>query len=91
MKRRSPLSFHNRLRKHRKLMGYKQSDVAHLLGLRNTNRISRWEKGLSFPSVVNLIKLSIIYRTFPNELYFDLLLTLRHELLNKEKKYFDKD
>ena len=80
----------NRLRKHRKLMGYTQKDVALLLGLHNTNRISRWEKGLCFPSVVNLIKLSIIYRTFPNELYFDLLLELRHELLKKERELFSK-
>lgn len=74
----------NSLKKHRKIMGYRQIDVAFLLGLNNTSRISRWEKGLSLPNTINLIKLSIIYRTFPNELYFDLLLELRHELLKKE-------
>ena len=80
----------NSLRKHRKIMGYRQIDVALLLDLNNTSRICRWEKGLSFPNTINLIKLSIIYRTFPNELYFDLMLELRHELLKKEKILFRK-
>lgn len=71
-------------------MGYRQIDVARLLDLNNTSRISRWEKGLSLPNAINLIKLSIIYRTFPNELYFELLLVLRHELLKKEKTFFKK-
>lgn len=66
-------------------MMYRQIDVAHLLGLKDASRISRWEKGLSLPNAINLIKLSIIYRTFPNELYFDLLLQLRRELLKKER------
>lgn len=80
------MNLHNRLRQHRKQMGYKQKDVACLLGLKNTNRICRWEKGLSLPNAINLFKLSIIYRTFPNELYFDLLLELRKKLLEKEQK-----
>lgn len=69
-------------------MNYKQQDVAKLLGHKNTNRISRWEKGLALPSVINLIKLSIIYRTIPSELYFDLLLNLREEVLEKEQQFF---
>ena len=78
----------NRLRKHRRLMSYKQKDVAKLLGHKNTNRISRWEMGLALPSVINLIKLSIIYRTLPSELYFDVLLDLREEVLEKEQELF---
>lgn len=74
----------NSLKKHRKVLGYKQIEVALLLGFKDTARISRWEKGFSFPNTINLIKLSIIYRTFPNELYFDLMLQLRHELLKRE-------
>ena len=76
----------NRLRKHRLIMGYKQKDVAALLGLQSTNRISRWEAGLSLPGSINLFKLSIIYRTFPNELYFDLILSIRWGLLKKEEE-----
>jgi hypothetical protein len=69
-------------------MNYKQHDVAKLLGHKNTNRISRWEKGLAFPSVLNLIKLSVIYRTLPSELYFDVLLDLREEVLKRERELF---
>lgn len=75
----------NRLRKHRTLMNYRQNEVATLLGFTNANRISRWEKGVSVPGLANLFKLSIIYRTFPNELYFDLFQQLRAEILNKEQ------
>ena len=80
----------NSLERHRTIMGYRQIEVAFLLGLTNSSRISRWEKGLSLPNTINLIKLSIIYRTFPNELYFDLLLELRHDLLEREKTLFNK-
>lgn len=71
-------------------MGYRQKEVAVLLGFANTNRISRWEKGLAFPGMVNLFKLSIIYRTFPNELYFDLLVELRHQVLQAEERCLKK-
>lgn len=76
----------NRLRKHRLLMGYRQKEVALLLGVENSNRISRWERGLAVPGMVNLLKLSIIYRTFPSELYFEVLLKLRREILQKEEQ-----
>lgn len=80
----------NNLRKHRKLMQYKQREVAKLLHLHDTSQICRWEKGLSLPNTINLLKLSIIYRTFPNELYFDLLVQLRHEVIIRENVLFNK-
>ena len=75
----------NRLKKHRVLMGYKQKDVAYLLGLVSTNRISQWEHGLTLPNTTNLIKLSVIYRTLPTDLYYDLMNTIRQELSTKEQ------
>lgn len=83
-----PLS--NSLRKHRELMKYTQKDVAMLLRLNNTSQICRWEKGLLLPNTINLLKLSLIYRTFPNELYFNLLLDLRHEMILMENILFKK-
>ncbi len=70
----------NRLRKHRKMAGLKQRQVARLLGLYDTKPLSLWEKGAAFPNAVNLLKLSIIYRTFPNELYHEHFMELREEL-----------
>ncbi len=52
-------------------MGYKQNEVAKLLGLKSASRISKWEKGLAMPSVENLIKLSALYATLMNELYLE--------------------
>lgn len=62
----------NRLRTHRRLMGFKQADVAHLLGLKSKSEISRWENGVTLPSIENLFKLSILYKTLSDELYRDL-------------------
>lgn len=63
----------NTLREHRKKANLKQSDVAHALGLKSTDRISRWEQGLTYPHVVNLFKLCKIYKVLPHELYIELL------------------
>jgi transcriptional regulator with XRE-family HTH domain len=78
----------NRLRKFRKISGYSQTDVMKLLGFKSTNRISRWEKGLAFPSVENLLKLSILYRTLADQLYPDLRNKFIQELSVKQKALF---
>lgn len=70
-------------------MGYKQVDVARLLGIQSTNRISRWERGLAMPSALNLIKLSILYRTLVKQLYADLGEDIKRELLAKETELRD--
>ncbi|MFM2224733.1 MAG: hypothetical protein RJA07_935 [Bacteroidota bacterium] len=67
-------------------MGLHQKDVAKLLNLKSTNRISRWEQGTAMPSVENLLQLSIIYRRLPTELYLDVYLHYKRILENKEKK-----
>jgi transcriptional regulator with XRE-family HTH domain len=74
----------NRLEKHRKIMGYTQKDVAFILGHKNTDRISKWEKGSAVPSVLNLIKLSVIYRTLMNDFYFDTFQAFRKDIFTKE-------
>lgn len=62
----------NTLKHYRRLRGYSQKDVTTILGFKNTNRLSRWEKGTAFPNTQNLFKLSRLYRTFPNELLNDV-------------------
>jgi transcriptional regulator with XRE-family HTH domain len=71
----------NNLRRARKISGFTQTQVARKLGIQGTSRISRWEKGLSVPSVHNLLKLSILYRVMPHELYHDYIASLSSELL----------
>ncbi len=53
-------------------MGLRQLDVACKLGFTTTDRISHWEKGQAYPSIVNLFKLAGIYNCMPQDLYRDL-------------------
>lgn len=46
-----------------------QMDLAQLLGIQSTNRISRWENGLSYPHVPNLMKILEIYEVGVREVY----------------------
>lgn len=52
-------------------MCLKQTDVARILGLRNTSMISRWEKGDSLPDFFNLTDLSLIYGISTDAFYPD--------------------
>lgn len=73
----------NRLRKHRKVLGYNQQDVAKLLGHKSTSKISKWEKGLAMPSAINLLKLAILYGVLPQELYFQIYCEFKQSLSEK--------
>ena len=76
----------NCLRKYRKTRGLKQKDVAEILGLKSTGMISRWEKGVCLPDTLNLLKLSVLYRTLVDALLIELVRILREELLSKEEE-----
>jgi transcriptional regulator with XRE-family HTH domain len=80
--------FPNRLKNCRNIHGYTQKQIGNLLGFKNTDRISQWEKGLAMPSALNLLKLSIIYRTLVNDFYFDLLQEYKTELTHKTDTLF---
>lgn len=66
-------------------MQHSQNDVAFLLRIKSANRISEWERGKKMPSSLNLMKLSIIYRTLSDEMYSDLIQALRQDILLREK------
>lgn len=66
-------------------MGYSQLDVMRKLCLNSTAMISRWERGISMPSAENLLKLSILYKTLVNELYFHLGKEYQRELFPEER------
>lgn len=77
--------FPNNLKKFRRMNGYKQEFVMEYLGLNSTNRISRWEKGLAMPSVINLFKLSVLYNTLVDQLYSEQIYEIKRNLKNKDK------
>ena len=67
----------NRLKLHRKMSGLTQRQVAQLLGFQSVTQLSQWESGADMPSGGNLLKLGIIYNTYPNELYFEYYQSLK--------------
>lgn len=74
------------LRKHRRLSGYSQSDVARKLNLKSTTIISRWERGLALPSLENALRLSALYKVLVNDLFWALFTEYRNELLPQHEK-----
>jgi transcriptional regulator with XRE-family HTH domain len=81
----------NRLLLHRRLRSYKQKEVAQLLGLYNVLPLRQWEQGKTLPATLNLIKLSILYRTYPNELYPEYFKQVKSSLDATEFALFEKD
>jgi len=79
-------SLNNCLRKYRRLRGLRQKDVADILELKSTGMISRWEKGVCLPETINVIRLTVLYRTMAEALYIDLVRNLKEDLLRKEEK-----
>lgn len=78
----------NLLRKHRKVRGLKQTEVAKILGHKSASRISRWEKGVCIPSLVNALRLSVLYRVMVDALFTDHLHLVRQEIRESEGKLF---
>lgn len=74
------MSIPNNLKQCRLACGLTQVQVADRLGLNCHDRLSKWEHGIMFPHVVNLLKLSVIYDKRPDELYPGLLSSIRQEL-----------
>jgi transcriptional regulator with XRE-family HTH domain len=78
--------FPNFLRKYRRIRGLSQKQVAKILGYKSASRLSRWEKGSCLPSYVNVVRLSLVYRTMADALFRDLYRTLREEITRREKE-----
>lgn len=78
----------NRLTMHRKLMRYSQRQVAGLLDI-HVSQLSLWENGVMLPNSNNLIRLSIIYHTIPNELYFEYFQEQKEDLKAKQWEHFE--
>lgn len=69
-------------------MGYEQSEVAQLLGFTSHARISEWEQGRAMPSAKNLLQLSIVYSTLPDELYYELRQELVREISVRQQQLY---
>ena len=76
----------NSLKKYRKAAGLKQKDVAKILGLKSTSMISRWEKGVCLPKLLNIFRLALLYRTMVDALFMDLRTSLKEEIRKKRNE-----
>lgn len=59
----------NTLREHRMRKGLTQLQVAEYLGFKSTDRISKWEAGLMYPHVKNVLRIAKLLDTTAQELY----------------------
>lgn len=85
MRRKTAKPIRNSLRKFRKESGLKQIEVAKILHLRSTAIISRWEQGASMPSVINAIRLAVLYHTMMDAFFLDLRWTVRREFERRRR------
>jgi transcriptional regulator with XRE-family HTH domain len=70
----------NNLRFHRKKAGLRQSDVARMLKLSSTDRVSRWENGFIDPNLENLLHLLVLYKASPQELLPEMWQTISTQI-----------
>lgn len=76
---------YNNLKKQRKIHGYTIKEVARILNIRCADRISRWERGISTPNLLNAIKLGILYNTLVDQLYEEHRTNFRMHLTDRKK------
>mgnify|MGYP000372966121 CR=1 FL=1 len=76
----------NLLRRYRKARGLTQRQTARILGIGSTSMISRWEKGISLPSTINIFKLALLYRTMADTMFPNLTQILREIILKREEE-----
>lgn len=70
----------NGLRQKRLEYGFKQKQVAEILGLKNSTKISRWENGACLPTLITAFKLAGLYSVFVEDIFFDLMDVVRTEV-----------
>jgi len=77
----------NNLRRYRKAIGLKQKDVAEILCIKNSGMISRWEKGVCLPSLVNSFKLAGLYSVLVDALFFPLIRVIKRKIMEKQEDF----
>lgn len=75
----------NNLRKYRKALGLMQRDVAKIMNLKSASMVSRWEKGVCLPSLINTFKLAGIYCVLVDALFFPLIRLIKRNVMKRQK------
>ena len=80
-------NFYNHLGKYRRRIGYSQKDVSQILGFSDQSQVCRWEKGIKLPGVLNLLKLSALYRVPITFLFIDWFRQIKEEVMALEEEW----
>jgi transcriptional regulator with XRE-family HTH domain len=67
------------LRTHRKKQKLSQIEAAQKLGHKSAALLSRWEKGVATPNLINICKLILLYNVSFEELFYDVLEEVREK------------
>lgn len=76
----------NNLWTYRKKNRLTQKEAAFLLDHKSASQLSRYEKGVKLPALVNALKLEIIYHVPVAFLFSDLYQKLKKEIRSKEDR-----
>ena len=76
----------NRIWKYRAVRGLKQSELAFLIGQKNSGQVSRYERGQIIPSLEQLMKICFGLETEIKDLYPDLITKWRQEIEVKKTR-----
>jgi transcriptional regulator with XRE-family HTH domain len=62
----------NKLKHFRHSKSYSRKKVARMVGLADPSQLSKWERGVVLPNLMQVFLLAQIYQTHPHELFDDL-------------------
>jgi len=80
----------NILRKNRKINGCSQTCLAKFFGMKKSNQISQWEKGITLPSLKNAILLCILFKIHVEDLYDDYFEELQNEYKEEIEEFWNR-
>lgn len=80
------LLIENRIWKYRKMKGFRQKELAFLLGQNLPSQVSRYERGLVIPNLEHLVKLCYALDTKMELLYPHLMGRWLQEVENNKKQ-----
>lgn len=83
--------FPNKLKSFRRINGYSRKKIARILGHADTSTLSRWERGIVLPGLLQTFHLARVYKTLPNELFNELWSSLEkvESLLTSDDESFN--
>ena len=85
--------FPNKLKAYRRLNGFSRKKIARIIGHADTSTLSRWERGIILPGLLQIFQLAQLYKKLPHELYTEFWESLENDkcLLTQDDESFNPD